>query len=182
MNDNQSYSLLSQEEIDVLVMFLTNNKNTVNSEVLSQTSIDKLIRLITSDQGHIQADTSDPFSSVKEVILIENNFRTKDQICSIDFSVDGDTGYVVLTATNDTTGETLAITPALLDGSDVTDWGCSITPNMFNQIARTLKLKYTPEVHQAICNHYAKVTYGEEAHVLSSFVLPTNSNLLEVMK
>lgn len=39
---SQSYSLLSQEEIDVLVDFLNAKKGSVNSDVMSQKSIDIL--------------------------------------------------------------------------------------------------------------------------------------------
>ena len=47
-DNNNSFSLLSQQEIDTLVSFLT-DKKAVNSDVLSQKSIDKLISFIQSD-------------------------------------------------------------------------------------------------------------------------------------
>ena len=57
---SQSYSLLSQEEIDVLVDFLNAKKGSVNSDVMSQKSIDKLIYLITSDKQQIIKDLCNP--------------------------------------------------------------------------------------------------------------------------
>ena len=49
---NSSFSLLNQKEIDSLIGFLSDQKNSLNSDVLSQTSIDKLIKLISSGVYH----------------------------------------------------------------------------------------------------------------------------------
>ena len=41
-----NFSLLSQEEIDTLIEFLTESTSVLESEVLSQESIDKLISML----------------------------------------------------------------------------------------------------------------------------------------
>ena len=61
---NSSFSLLNQKEIDSLIGFLSEQKNSLNSDVLSQTSIDKLIKLISSDSDRIITDVFDPFAHV----------------------------------------------------------------------------------------------------------------------
>ena len=42
---NSSFSLLNQKEIDSLIGFLSEQKNSLDSDVLSQKSIDKLIKV-----------------------------------------------------------------------------------------------------------------------------------------
>ena len=71
---SQSYSLLSQEEIDVLVDFLNAKKGSVNSDVMSQKSIDKLIYLITSDKQQIIKDLCNPLNDVKFFFIGDNAF------------------------------------------------------------------------------------------------------------
>ena len=40
---NQDFSLLSQSEIDTLIEFISDKRETVDSSVLNQASIDKLL-------------------------------------------------------------------------------------------------------------------------------------------
>lgn len=47
--NNANFSLLSQNEIDVLVKFLLEKKETLGTDVMNQKSIDKLIMLIQTD-------------------------------------------------------------------------------------------------------------------------------------
>jgi len=65
MSDIQkpSFSLLNQKEVDALVDFLNDKRNSINSDVMNQKSIDKLITLITGDSDHIILDLFDPFAS-----------------------------------------------------------------------------------------------------------------------
>ena len=58
MSDIQkpSFSLLNQKEVDALVDFLNDKRNSINSDVMNQNSIDKLITLITGDSNHIILD------------------------------------------------------------------------------------------------------------------------------
>ena len=72
---NPSYSLLNQKEIDALVEFLLEKKNSVDSDVMSQESIDKLIALITSNSRSIIMDLFDPFVNVDASLLSTLNFR-----------------------------------------------------------------------------------------------------------
>ena len=72
---NPSYSLLNKKEIDALVEFLLEKKNSVDSDVMSQESIDKLIALITSNSRSIIMDLFDPFVNVDASLLSTLNFR-----------------------------------------------------------------------------------------------------------
>ena len=48
---NSSFSLLNQKEIDSLIGFLSEQKNSLDSDVLSQKSIDKLIKFQVTVTG-----------------------------------------------------------------------------------------------------------------------------------
>ena len=161
---SQSYSLLSQEEIDVLVDFLNAKKGSVNSDVMSQKSIDKLIYLITSDKQQIIKDLCNPLNDVNSSLLETVHFRENK-----------------LTATNTKNGKTLAITPKLFDENDSEEWGVCISPLMFNHLARVLSLVYTTETHEQICSIFAKGNYNDENYPIPAFYMPTNVNLLEML-
>ncbi|MCH5266910.1 MAG: hypothetical protein J1E62_01090 [Lachnospiraceae bacterium] len=177
----QSFSLLSQEEIDILVTFLNSNKNSVNSDVMSQQSIDKLIHLITGD-NHIMRDLFDPLIAVESSLLESMEFRkSTDELCELRCQIAEDTGYLKLTAFNTVTEKTVEITPQTLNEKDVTEWGKFIAPVIFNRLARALSLKYTTETHEEICAIFAKNAYGDENHPISVIDMPSNVYLLEVL-
>jgi hypothetical protein len=179
---SQSYSLLSQEEIDVLVDFLNARKGSVNSDVMSQKSIDKLIYLITSDKQQIIKDLCNPLNDVNSSLLETMHFRENfEEICTLSCTTDPQTGFLKLTATNTKNGKTLAITPKLFDENDSEEWGVCISPLMFNHLARVLSLVYTTETHERICSIFAKGNYNDENYPIPAFYMPTNVNLLEML-
>lgn len=184
MSDIQkpSFSLLNQKEVDALVDFLNDKRNSINSDVMNQKSIDKLITLITGDSDHIILDLFDPFASVDPGLLAALDFRMDDNdVCELTCTLDDVTGYVTLTARNMVTEKTLKITPKLINENDTEEWGYSISPVFFNRIAKIFNLKYTTETHDTICNIFAKHTYDSESHKIAEIYLPTNSALLECM-
>ncbi len=86
MSDIQkpSFSLLNQKEVDALVDFLNDKRNSINSDVMNQKSIDKLITLITGDSDHIILDLFDPFASVDPGLLAALDFRMDDNdVCEL---------------------------------------------------------------------------------------------------
>lgn len=179
-NQNQSYSLLNQDEIDVLVNFLTDKKKSVDSDVMSQNSIDKLIYLITNDRQQLM-NILDPLVCVDPELLENNGFRQNDdELCELRCSV-ADNGYLKLTAYNTVTDVSLEITPTLFNSNDTEDWGKCISPMTFNRLAKALHLRYTTETHQSICSIYAKAIFDDENHPVSSIHLPTKSGLLETL-
>ena len=140
---NSSFSLLNQKEIDSLIGFLSEQKNSLNSDVLSQTSIDKLIKLISSDSDRIITDVFDPFAHVDNSVLATLGFREDvSQLCELKFAVDESNDYIILTAYNTVTKKELIITPNLINANDTKDWGCSISPVFFNRIAKVFSFKY----------------------------------------
>jgi len=184
MSDIQkpSFSLLTQKEVDTLVEFLNDKRNSINSDVMNQQSIDKLITLIRNDSKHIVLDLFDPFASVDPSLLAALDFRIdENDACELCFSVDDTTGFVALSARNTVTGKLLDITPKLINENDTEEWGYSISPVFFNRIAKIFNLKYTTETHDNVCNVFAQHTYGSEDHKIAEIYLPTNSALLECM-
>ena len=184
MSDIQkpSFSLLNQKEVDALVDFLNDKRNSINSDVMNQNSIDKLITLITGDSNHIILDLFDPFASGDPSLLAALDFRIDEKdVCELCCSVDDSSGFISLSARNTITGKILSITPKLINENDTDEWGYSISPVFFNRIAKIFNLKYTTETHDTICNIFAKHTYGSENHKIAEIYLPANQALLESM-
>ncbi len=131
MSDIQkpSFSLLNQKEVDALVDFLNDKRNSINSDVMNQNSIDKLITLITGDSNHIILDLFDPFASVDPSLLAALDFRIDEKdVCELCCSVDDSSGFISLSARNTITGKILSITPKLINENDTDEWGYSISP------------------------------------------------------
>ena len=101
--------------------------------------------------------------------------------CELKFSVNETTDYIILTAYNTVTNKELVITPNLINANDTTDWGCSISPVFFNRIAKVFSFKYTQQTHDAVCNCFAKHTYGDANHKIPEIYLPVNEKLLECL-
>ena len=87
----KNMSLLSQSEIDALIKFLNENKNseTLNGDILSQSSINKLIELVKSipsldknnllNSAAIKADASSFFANKNGGTGYELAFKTNDK-------------------------------------------------------------------------------------------------------
>ena len=177
-----SFSLLNQNEVDALVEFLNDNRDSVDSDVMNQNSIDKLINLITNDSDHIILDLFDPFANIDSNLLSVMGFKHEiDDVCEICCETDDATGFIKLKAINTNADSELAITPKLINANDTEEWGYCISPNFFNRIAKIFSLKYSKETYDTICNLYAKYTYGSENHKIPEIYLPSNSALLECL-
>lgn len=176
---NTSFSLLSQQEIDTLVRFLTDKKNTVNSDVMSQASIDKLIMLIKSDRERLALNSFISYGNIDPTFLKKLHFRAnKNEVCELRCSVNPANNYIELFIYNTNTEQTLQLTPQLFDEEDTDSWGYAISPAFFNHIAYTLSLKYTRETYDSICSLYAQHTFGSPDHKLPELYLPENSTLV----
>lgn len=183
MNNKTSFSLLNQQEIDALVDFLSKSKEDVNSDVLNQDSVDKLIRLISHDD--LSTVRLDELESMHFEMDILKDLGVRDdasQLCELTFSIDPETQFVILTATNTINGKTYNITPACLDRlemfSGVSSWGYCIPPLSFNKIARIFQCKYSRQTYEDICALFASKTYGSASAHLPSLYYPTTNQLL----
>ncbi len=182
MNRNKSFSLLSQQEIDTLVKFLTEKKKGVGSDIMSQNSIDKLIRLIQTDKDRIVLNSSIAVDSLTMTFLEEIHFRdSSDELCELRCNVNPETNYLEMSIYNTVTDKTLSLIPKMFDEEDSEGWGYSITPSFFNLLAQSLALKYTQETLDLVCTVFAKVNYGSEDHKISEMYLPGSGALLECL-
>lgn len=181
-NNNKSFSLLNQQEIDTLVKFLTDKKNTVDSDVMSQNSIDKLIMLIQTDKKRLALNSSLAFDALDVSFLNRLNFRNNlDELCELRCNANSETNFLELSIHNAATDETMILTPNLFDEKDTTDWGYTISPSYFTHIAQSLSLKYTQETYDFVCSVFAKTNYGSEEHKISEMYLPDNATLVECL-
>ncbi len=183
MNES-SFSLLTQDEIDTLVGFLSNH-DFVSNKVLSQDSIDKLIHLVKhNDINRVVLDDLGLKAPTKFDILQELHIRdNSSDICELLCSIDEKTNYIVLTAKNTVTGKEKLITPAVLDRRELietaSDWGYSITPILFDKIARIFSLKYSRKTYEIVYNLYAEKNFGSAQQTIPSFYCPTSNQLLD---
>lgn len=158
--NTQNLTLLSQEEIDTLVDFLSSKKS-ITGDILSQESIDKLIALIQNtdkktvsliNAEHIEAALSPETSN--------------ELSCKLD-----DTTKYIMLYTMDKDRHEVPVTPAGVEHPSVL-WGYAIAPNVFDHIAQTNQLQYSKETFQFICDTFAKVMYGDKDYPIPDFYLP----------
>lgn len=179
-NRNTSFSLLNQQEIDTLVKFLTDQKNTVDSDVMSQNSIDKLIRLIQTDSDRLILNPFLSLTSAGVSAADKIKFReSSSELCELRCAINDETGFIELSIYNTEKDATFILTPSAFDDNDTSTWGFSISPAHFSQIAYSLAVKFTQTTYDFICATYAKANYGSEDHKISDFYLPNNKTLLE---
>lgn len=183
MNES-SFSLLTQKEIDTLVDFLSNH-DFVSNEVLSQDSIDKLIRLVKhNDINRVYLDDLGLKISTDEDILQDLHLREdSSEACELLCSIDEATQLLVLTAKNTVTGKEKVLTPATLDRRELVEsassWGYSITPILFDKIARIFTLKYSRKTYETIYNLFAEKNFGSSEQKVPAFYCPTSHQLLD---
>ena len=177
-----SFSLLNQQEIDTLVKFLTDKKNTVDSDVMSQNSIDKLIQLIRTEEGRMILGASSTLDSNGITALKKLQFRdSATEVCELRCSIQDETGYVELSICNTKQDKTYPLTTDIFDAEDDNGWGRAIPPIYFTQLAGGLSLKFTQDTYNTVCRIFAKQNYGSEEHEISPFYLPDNEALLKVL-
>lgn len=176
--EENNFSLLSQEEIDSLVAYLKGNARTVESKVLNQESIDRLImmmqtfRVTTTETKNVRA--------IKSVI-------TGDKTWVLEVVVDENTDFMKLYAAEG--GRREKITPAsYMNGcflSDNSQWGRTISPTIFCNIASLYGIRFTKETYDQVVRQFAKVNYGTPDYPVPAFYLADNKvlsmNLLEKM-
>lgn len=183
---SDSFSLLTQKEIDTLITFLSKKEEGVTRDVLSQNSIDKLIHLISNtDINKVRLDALDSlelkptFDILKELQLREDS----SELCELCFTVDSETDFVCLYAKNIQTGKEYQITPSTLDRTELingsTYWGYSIAPVLFDKIARIFNLKYSRQTYEDICFLFVKKNFGSSEQGIPSLYCPPGNQLLD---
>lgn len=180
MNETQNLnlSLLSQNEIDTLVGFLSNKSKSVDSSVLNQSSIDKLIQIIQYDNRRRKQDAfmsyADLGGSLKEAVTV----RTGDEACEMLMAQD-EAGSIHITVKNTVNGQSMEITPAIINEEDGDSWGRSIPPVLFCRLALALDVKYNAATYKMVCKCFAENIFGDENYTIPFLYLPENQLMLE---
>ncbi len=178
--NNEDFTLLSQEEIDTLVTFLTANNASISGDVLNQESVDKLIALIRNGLPGKQKNLFDfPDIGITDTLSAMGFRNDSKEVCTLTAVKDAD-GFLVLTITNTASGKTMPLTPKTADYSQTdTNWGFSMAPVMFSKLARTYGVNFSQETYDFICRDYAEHNYGSRDAEISSVYLPTSTHLLK---
>ncbi len=181
MNETQNLnlSLLNQNEIDTLVDFLSSKSKSVDSSVLNQSSIDKLIQIIQYDNRRRKQDAfmshADLSGSLKEAVTV----RTEGEVCEMLLVRDEDAERIHITVKNTVNGQSMEITPAIINEEDGDSWGRSIAPILFCKLALALDVKYNAATYEMVCKCFAENIYGDENHTIPYLYLPDNQLMLE---
>lgn len=177
---NLNLSLLSQKEIDTLVSFLLEKKNSLDSSVLSQSSIDKLIEIIRYDnnrrrQGGI-THVPELEGSLADLVTVR---QSMEQLCEIYVGIDDADDFLKITVKNTVDQQEMEITPATVNNNDEEQWGRCISPSTFAKLARALRVKYTADTYDIVCKRFAECIYGNQEHKIPLLYLPTNDLMIE---
>ncbi|MBD5089581.1 MAG: hypothetical protein HDT30_12385 [Clostridiales bacterium] len=176
--EENNFSLLSQEEIDSLVSYLKGNTKTVESKVLNQESIDKLIMMMQTFRG---------ITTEKKNVRAIKTVLSGDKTWELQILVNENTNYIELYATEGSRQE--KITPeSFLNGcflDDDSQWGFSISPTIFCNVASLYGIRFTKETYEQVVRQFAKVNYGTSDYSVPAFYLADSKvlsmNLLEKM-
>lgn len=178
--NNEDFTLLSQDEIDTLVTFLTANNASISGDVLNQESVDKLIALIRNGLPGKQKSLFDfPDVGLTDPLSAMGFRNDSKVVCTLTATKDAD-GYLLLTITNTANGQTMPLTPETADHSQVdSNWGFSMAPVMFSKLARTYGVRFTQETYDFICRDFAERNYGSKDAAISSVYFPSDAHLLK---
>lgn len=182
MNDaqNLNLSLLSQNEIDTLVEFLVEKKNSVDSSVLSQESIDKLIELIRYNNNRRKQETFHSLpeldGSLADAVTVR---ESAEQLCELRCEADETDGFLKILVHNTENGREMVITPAMINEDDGPDWGRCVSPATFCKIARVLDVKYTAKTYDVVCKLFAECVFGDKEHKIPLLDLPIDAMMIQ---
>ena len=182
MSENRA--LLSQDEIDALVSFLT-TKEKVGNEVLDQASIDRLVKVLTeasADEKEVNADGAGHFLA-NSVLSVEKDIAVQRAQCALLYEKDS-AGFAHVVCVNHVSGVKYEITPECINQSALVEgtsegWGRAVMPLLFDLVAMQLQVKYSAEVFSEVCDDFAKLLYGTADINLPNVYLPTAARVLE---
>ena len=172
----KNFTLLTQAEIDTLVDFLQEKKDSLGDEVLTQESIDKIIRMVKTRHTRHFAQNNKFWAAESEQYLISIGFRKNmEELCELKLRKKED-DFVELYIVNHASGKEMVLLPE--DFSDPTakktvseGWGYSIIPAFFDQIAEVFALRYTKETYDKVCEIFAEKNFGKkELEIPAAFV------------
>lgn len=176
---NLNYSLLSQKEIDTLIGFLMETKSDMESSVLSQESIDKLIRLIRYDTRHRNQEVFSAMMALEGKLLNKITIRkSSDEVCELLYEKASPDSFIKLSVVNRSTGESMEITPEIVEEEKDPDWGLCIAPITFCQLAQALGVKYTAQTFEIVCGHFAERMYGASEYKIPSIYMPASEDMI----
>lgn len=173
-----NFSLLSQEEIDTLIEFLTDKSNCIDSEVLNQESIDKLIAMM-----RVYGKKPAGNRSVLETVRADQSVLNGAYNWTLEFEEEDSTKHMRIYATNGDVKE--YITPrgysctCFVD--DDSSWGFCISPVQFVEIAKDYNLKLSKSVYADVCERFAIKNYGSSAYDIDEFFLASGKDIVSCL-
>lgn len=170
-----NFSLLSQEEIDTLIEFLTEKTSSFGTEVLSQDSIDKLITMMKSFSKKA-AGSHRALDAVRAVSSVLDSNHT----WTLAFEENSTNGFMEIFATDGTKKE--KITPKGYSCGcfvgDNSTWGCAVSPVQFAEIAKVYGLKFSKSMYTDVCQRFAEKNFGDEMYDLDDFFMASGKDIL----
>lgn len=175
-----NFSLLSQEEIDTLIEFLTASSDTLVSEVLSQDSIDKLISMMKLYGKKPSGKKPSGNHNILGDVRAASSVMGETGVWSLEFEENADTGFMDLFATNGEDKE--YITPRGYSCkcfvADESAWGYAVSPVQFADIAKAYNLKFSKSVFMGVCQRFAEKNYGDASYDIDDFFMASSKDVL----
>lgn len=173
-----SKTLLSQNEIDALIVFLKDHEGTQIGKVLDQGSIDKLVEIVQSYNNKGIILNKDSQVNMEDGIKAKITDATGKSIDVLAFEIilDLDSDLNVLLFCSDNAGnekyplfpETLSEKKFLTEGSN---WGKAVAPRTLIELSKLFDIKCSPDALEKAKKLLAKVLYGDETKALPEYYL-----------
>ena len=173
-----SKTLLSQNEIDALIVFLKGHEGTQIGRVLDQGSIDKLVEIVQSynNKGIILNKDSqvNMEESVKAKIIDRTGKNLDVLTCEIGLDLDEEQNVLLFCSGNAGNEkypffpETLCEKKFLTEGSS---WGKAVAPKTLIELSELFDIKCSPDALEKASKLFAKAVYGDETKVLPEYYL-----------
>lgn len=184
MSEYNDSVLLSQKEIDILVKFLLDQKQSgMQNSVLTQDSIDKLIQLLQNnnvDLLELNIAGVNRNSNPETEDVLDNQVRY-DNTITYELSFEIIDNNIHLLATHPEANTILHITPKSLELMSIVEdksyWGCCIDPNLFDKVATVFHFKYRRKTLDAITKLFVEKMYGTGSIELPKIYHPSSLSL-----
>lgn len=184
MSEYNDSVILSQKEIDILVKFLLDQKQSgIQNSVLSQDSIDKLIQLLQNNNVDLLELNITGFNknSTSESYDILDNQVRYDNTLTYELSYEIIDNKIHLLATHPEGNTILHITPRSLELKSIVEdtscWGCCIDPNLFDKVATIFHFKYRRKTLDDITKLFVEKMYGTASIELPRIYHPSAISL-----
>ena len=173
-----SKTLLSQNEIDALIVFLKDHEGTQIGKVLDQGSIDKLVEIVQSYNNKGIILNKDSKVNMEESVkanIIDRTGKNLDVLtCEIIIDLDADQNLLIF-CSNSAGNEKYPLFPENLSEkkfvNEGSSWGKAVAPRTLIELSELFDIKCSADTLEEAGKLFAKAIYGDENRALPEYYL-----------